>query len=90
MVTGNANPAAWTLDRHNTGTSMNARTAAAGAGAVIAMVVLATALGGGAHATMPVLGGAGHTSIASTAPLTLATSVATPTVTATPYGSEGP
>jgi len=51
--------------------------------------VLATALGCGAHATAEG-GGKGKTSTVSTAPSTLATSVATPAVTATPYGGEGP
>jgi len=45
--------------------------------------------GGGAHATTPWSGGAGATSVASTAPLTPATSIAIPTVTAVPYGGEG-
>jgi hypothetical protein len=56
----------------------------------IAMALLATAFGGGAHATAPALGGAGKTSISTTAPSTLPTPVASPTVTATPYGGEGP
>lgn len=88
-MTGKLNPARWILQTHRTGNRIKAPTAAAGAGALISMAVLATALGCGAHATAEG-GGKGKTSTVSTAPSTLATSVATPAVTATPYGGEGP
>jgi len=74
---------------HDIGTHMKA-SAVVGAGAVLGMVVLGPFYGGGgAHATTPWSGGAGATSVASTAPLTPATSIAIPTVTAVPYGGEG-
>jgi hypothetical protein len=70
--------------------AMKAPAAALGAAAVVGMVALSTAMSGGAHGATAAPGGAGITGIESTAPLTLATSIAIPTVTATPYGGEGP
>jgi hypothetical protein len=69
---------------HDIGMRMKA-SAAVGAGAILAMVVLGTADGG-----TPWSGGADATSVASTAPSTPATSIAVPTAIAVPYGGEGP
>ena len=69
---------------------MKTAAAAVGASAFLGILVVGTVLGAGVQAVAAPAGGAGNTTIVSTPPSTLATSVATPAVTATPYGGEGP
>ena len=76
---------------HTIGHGVKATACAVGAGVFIAMGALTTAMNGGrAHACAPTPESAGRTTVQSTAPSTLATSIASPTLTATPYGAERP
>lgn len=89
-MTGNPDPGESTSRTHQSGKRMKTPAAAVGASALLGIVVLGTVPGAGVQAAAPPAGGAGNTTIASTPPSTLPTPVATPTLTATPYGGEGP
>jgi hypothetical protein len=76
---------------HRIGQGVKATACAVSAGVFIAMGSLSTAMNGSqAHASAPTPESAGQITVQSTAPSTLATSIASPTLTAAPFGGEGP